>query len=49
MLEKIKEILEYFQAWAKILAERLIWVFNWMDKTEETLSSLFPEETTTGA
>ena len=48
--DKIKAILEYLQAWAKIIAERIVWIFNWKDVTEETISSLFPaEETETNA
>jgi|GEM_PF-3249635 len=39
-LTKVGDLLKYVQVWFKILAERLVWMFNWKDVTEETLSSI---------
>jgi hypothetical protein len=49
LLEKLDTILEYFQAWFKILAERFTWVLDWKDKTESTISAIMETESETNA
>ncbi|MBQ7637333.1 MAG: hypothetical protein IJS90_00345 [Clostridia bacterium] len=42
--EVIKQFFEFFQFWFKQISERIVWIFNWKDATEETISSLFSAE-----
>ncbi|MCH5197345.1 MAG: hypothetical protein J1E34_00430 [Oscillospiraceae bacterium] len=44
MLDTLVNLLDFIQAWAKIIIEKLANLAAWKEETEEKLSSLYEEE-----